>query len=131
MSSHNKEGGNEHENRVLGGFKAVLHNPNISAETKEHAAEVLASHGIEVEHEGLPPAHSKDKHEHEHTHPDHTKHQHHQQHTHNTRSETHEAEMHHENRVLGGYKATLSNPNVSDEAKEHAREVLKEHDEEV
>jgi len=30
----------------------------------------------------------------------------------------------HTNRVLGGYKATLKNPNVSEEAKEHAREVL-------
>lgn len=35
------------------------------------------------------------------------------------------------NRVLGGYKATLKNPNVSEEAKEHAREVLEEHGMEV
>ncbi|KAF4613165.1 hypothetical protein D9613_011107 [Agrocybe pediades] len=28
------------------------------------------------------------------------------------------------NRVLGGYKATLKNPRVSDEAKQHAQEVL-------
>jgi hypothetical protein len=30
----------------------------------------------------------------------------------------------HDNRVLGGFKATLSNPNTSVEAKEHARDVL-------
>ncbi|KAH6902013.1 hypothetical protein BKA70DRAFT_1229461 [Coprinopsis sp. MPI-PUGE-AT-0042] len=29
-----------------------------------------------------------------------------------------------EGRVLGGYKATVNNPRVSDEAKEHAQEVL-------
>jgi len=29
-----------------------------------------------------------------------------------------------ESRQAGGYKATLSNPNVSDEAKQHAREKL-------
>jgi hypothetical protein len=27
---------------------------------------------------------------------------------------------------IGGYKATLKNPNVSDEAKQHAKEVLEE-----
>ncbi|KAJ8084182.1 hypothetical protein AAF712_001042 [Marasmius tenuissimus] len=32
----------------------------------------------------------------------------------------------HQNQVLGGYKATLKNKNASDEAKEHAREVLEE-----
>ncbi|KAF8153077.1 Conidiation protein 6-domain-containing protein [Crassisporium funariophilum] len=30
--------------------------------------------------------------------------------------------------VIGGYKATLKNPRVSDEAKQNAEEVLKEHD---
>ncbi|KAH9486270.1 UPF0654 protein C22G7.11c [Psilocybe cubensis] len=30
------------------------------------------------------------------------------------------------NRVLGGYKATLKNPNVSDQAKQHAEDVLRE-----
>ncbi|KAF8639163.1 hypothetical protein AX17_001651 [Amanita inopinata Kibby_2008] len=32
-----------------------------------------------------------------------------------------------ESRVLGGYKATLKNPRVSEEAKEHAEQVLEEH----
>ncbi|ESK98347.1 conidiation-specific protein 6 [Moniliophthora roreri MCA 2997] len=33
----------------------------------------------------------------------------------------------HLNQVLGGYKATLKNENASDDAKQHAREVLDEH----
>ncbi|KAJ7783000.1 Conidiation protein 6-domain-containing protein [Mycena metata] len=33
----------------------------------------------------------------------------------------------HQVRVLAGYKAALTNPRVSEEAKEHAREYLKEH----
>jgi hypothetical protein len=38
-------GGDEHENRVLGGHKATLSNPNASAEAKEHSKEVLAGAG--------------------------------------------------------------------------------------
>jgi hypothetical protein len=34
----------------------------------------------------------------------------------------------HENRVIGGYKATLKNPHASEEAKQQAERVLKEHD---
>ncbi|KAF5348775.1 hypothetical protein D9756_009743 [Leucocoprinus leucothites] len=34
-----------------------------------------------------------------------------------------------EAREMGGYRATLKNPRVSEQAKEHAREVLEEHDE--
>ncbi|KXN89723.1 hypothetical protein AN958_05263 [Leucoagaricus sp. SymC.cos] len=34
-----------------------------------------------------------------------------------------------ENRVMGGYRATLKNPRVSGQAKEHAKEVLEENDE--
>lgn len=33
-------------------------------------------------------------------------------------------ETHNINNVIGGYKATINNPNVSDEAKEHAKEML-------
>ncbi|PSK51868.1 hypothetical protein C1H76_8526 [Elsinoe australis] len=29
-----------------------------------------------------------------------------------------------ENNVIGGHKATLNNPNVSEEAKQHSKEVL-------
>ncbi|KAF9525270.1 hypothetical protein CPB83DRAFT_740691, partial [Crepidotus variabilis] len=32
------------------------------------------------------------------------------------------------NREIGGYKATLKNPNVSDEAKQNARSILREND---
>ncbi|KAK7031451.1 Conidiation protein 6-domain-containing protein [Favolaschia claudopus] len=33
----------------------------------------------------------------------------------------------HQMRVLAGYKAALNNPRVSDKAKQHAREYLKQH----
>lgn len=35
-------------------------------------------------------------------------------------------EQKHEHQVAGGYKATLKNPRVSDEAKQHAQEKLNE-----
>ncbi|KAJ7287719.1 Conidiation protein 6-domain-containing protein [Mycena rebaudengoi] len=44
-----------------------------------------------------------------------------------TYSESTEETDEHQVRVLAGYKAALHNPRVSDEAKEHAREYLKEH----
>ncbi|CAE6438298.1 hypothetical protein ACGC1H_007002 [Rhizoctonia solani] len=86
-----------HENHVLGGYKATLSNPNTSDEAKAHAEEVLANAGVEVNNNSS----------------DNTK---------GTSASTHRDE--HENRVLGGHKATLSNPNTSNEAKEHAQEVL-------
>ncbi|KAJ7622827.1 Conidiation protein 6-domain-containing protein [Mycena polygramma] len=38
-----------------------------------------------------------------------------------------EPEDEHQVRVLAGYKAALKNPRVSEEAKKHAQEYLKEH----
>ena len=34
----------EHQTRVLAGYKAALHNPRVSPEAKEHAREYLAEH---------------------------------------------------------------------------------------
>ena len=34
----------EHQTRVLAGYKAALHNPRVSEEAKEHAREFLAQH---------------------------------------------------------------------------------------
>ncbi|KAK4684255.1 hypothetical protein P7C73_g5936, partial [Tremellales sp. Uapishka_1] len=92
--------GQDHQTRVLGGYKAALHNPNVSSggwegteppfddfqvseEAKAHAAEVLAASGAAVGDEAE-----------------------------------------HEKRVLAGYKATLHNPNASDAAKQKAEAVL-------
>jgi len=47
-SSHGTTTGQEHDNRVLGGYKATLKNPNVSEEAKEHAKEVLEESGESV-----------------------------------------------------------------------------------
>nr|VWP01262.1 Protein kinase domain-containing protein [Ganoderma boninense] len=42
--------GTQHEsNRVLGGYKATLHNPRTSEEAKRHAREILEADGYTVE----------------------------------------------------------------------------------
>ncbi|WWC62443.1 uncharacterized protein I303_105039 [Kwoniella dejecticola CBS 10117] len=118
----------EHDHRQLGGYRATLHNPKTSPEAKAHAAAVLTQHGVNLENEipiatsklplaaenaleaGAVPAHVSD-----------TKG--------NGHGDPHETldgkDAEHEHRVLGGYKATLHNDNTSEEAKEHAAEVLK------
>ncbi|WRT67671.1 uncharacterized protein IL334_004643 [Kwoniella shivajii] len=101
----------EHEHRQLGGYKATLHNPNASTEAKAHAAEILEENGIDVN--------------------DQSTEKHHDGHAHSGNHQAHDGHAHkndqlseHEHRVLGGYKAALHNPNVSEEAKQHAKEVL-------
>ena len=101
---------------MIGGLKATISNPNTSTEAKEHAAERL-------EELGQP------------------------RYTSPSREHTHELGTH----QIAGYKATISSswdslylvscylklehlstdPNTSDEAKEHAREVLKAEGEEI
>ncbi|WWC70651.1 uncharacterized protein I206_104602 [Kwoniella pini CBS 10737] len=109
---------NEHENRQLGGFKATLHNPNTSPEAKAHAASVLAEHGLDVSNDNSTTKAS-------------IKTENHVGDSHNGHSDQEGPhydgkDSEHQHRVLGGYKATLHNPNTSSEAKEHAKEVLKE-----
>ncbi|KAF8910841.1 hypothetical protein CPB85DRAFT_1221175 [Mucidula mucida] len=53
-------GGSEHTNRMLGGYKATLHNDNTSETAKQHAREILAAAGIDVE-----PASEAERDEHE------------------------------------------------------------------
>ncbi|TFK67638.1 hypothetical protein BDN72DRAFT_960877 [Pluteus cervinus] len=43
-------------------------------------------------------------------------------------SDAGDAGLKNEGNVIGGYKATLKNPNVSDEAKQHAEQVLRDKD---
>ncbi|EIW62441.1 uncharacterized protein TRAVEDRAFT_33922 [Trametes versicolor FP-101664 SS1] len=87
------------EKRVAAGLKAAIHNPNVSEEAKERAQERLETMGTSVETTSRAPGGSYPV------------------------GSTDEA-GHETNRVLGGYKATLHNPRASDEAKEHAREIL-------
>ncbi|KAK7047710.1 hypothetical protein VNI00_006481 [Paramarasmius palmivorus] len=86
-------------NRVAAGLKSAIHNPNVSSEAKESAQERLdAMTGNSQEHEnrvlGTPFV---------------------------ANITTIKLK---DNGILGGYKATLSNPNTSETAKDHAREVL-------
>jgi len=85
-----------HLGNVIGGYKATLSNPNVSDEAKEHAKQMLEELGAE---------------EYEYSH----KYQ-----------RTHHARGGNFNNVMGGYKATLHNENASEEAKEHAAQVLEE-----
>ncbi|KAI0666711.1 hypothetical protein C8Q78DRAFT_994779 [Trametes maxima] len=87
------------ERRVAAGLKAAIHNPNVSEEAKERAQERLQGMGTttsatQERDTGSYPVGSTDEAGHE------------------------------TNRVLGGYKATLHNPNTSEGAKQHAREIL-------
>ncbi|KAJ8453581.1 hypothetical protein ONZ45_g19658 [Pleurotus djamor] len=112
---------------VIGGLKAAMHNPNVSDEAKQHAAERLEEMGASVEGTTTSTASGYSSGEYI------TKEDinyareileaagYHVERS----AETTEAE--HQTRVLAGYKAAMHNPNVSKEAKEHARQYLKEH----
>ncbi|KAJ3500480.1 hypothetical protein NLJ89_g9774 [Agrocybe chaxingu] len=87
--------------RVAAGYKAAIHNPRVSEETRERVQEKLDSlkGGVGAERSS-----SGEQFE----------------------SEDATAGKNAGN-VMGGYKATLKNPNVSAEAKENAREILEGH----
>lgn len=86
----------KNSNRVAGGLKATLHNPKIGDDVKQSAAERLDEMGVDADAK----APSKS-------------------------SSATSGEEHH-NQRMGGYKATLHNPNVGDEAKQNARDILEE-----
>ncbi|WVR06258.1 hypothetical protein IAU60_003288 [Kwoniella sp. DSM 27419] len=109
------QGESEHDHRVLGGYKATLHNPNTSAEAKSHAADVLAEHGVVVDTGAKENGHAHATRSHDAHTPQHAGQE--------------SASFEHEHRVLGGYKATVHNPNASTEAKENAQRILAEHGE--
>ncbi|CAD6574705.1 MAG: hypothetical protein TREMPRED_001206 [Tremellales sp. Tagirdzhanova-0007] len=114
---------NEQENRVLGGLKATLHNPNTSTEAKDHAAEVFVAHGVEVDKSDLPSSGEGHAHDREHDH----EHDHQTRHSTKATDEKGQEEGRHEIKVLSGYKAALANAATSQMGKKHAAEVLKEH----
>ncbi|KAE9401570.1 hypothetical protein BT96DRAFT_918708 [Gymnopus androsaceus JB14] len=119
-------------NRVAAGLKATIHNDNISEETKDRAAERLHEMGVEVDGKTRPSGRSDVSYTDEDADVD----------DYETGVDDYDAgakidtkaspaggsDDAHTNRVLGGYKATLKNDNVSDEAKAHAREVLEAND---
>jgi len=88
---------------VIGGYKAAAHNPNLPEESREHAKEVLEQMGVDADEKAET--------------------QHHQA---ADKVEDIDLTYKHKGNVIGGYRATLHNPNSSDEAKEHAKKMLKE-----
>jgi len=82
---------------VVGGYKATLSNPNSSEAAKEHAQHTLDALGVET---------GKDA-------------------SHHSSHKKDDSEKNPAN-VEGGLKAAISNPNVSEEAKDHARAKLEE-----
>ncbi|KAF8639148.1 hypothetical protein AX17_001637 [Amanita inopinata Kibby_2008] len=121
--------------RVAAGYKATLHNPGISDETKDQAEEHLKEMGAEYTRQdtrdktGLGQHQGGDRY-------GGTSMQNEEDNPFNDpnipgRSRGAKGGQPGENREIGGYKATLHNPRVSEAAKEHAREVLKEHGVEV
>ncbi|KAF9652954.1 hypothetical protein BDM02DRAFT_3183287 [Thelephora ganbajun] len=83
---------------VIGGHKANIANPNTSDESKEHSRQVIQD--VENGNDDL---------------------------TSGTSDHATDESGKEVNRVLGGYKATLHNPNSGEEAKEHAKAKLEEH----
>jgi len=102
--------------RVAAGLKATLHNPTVSAEAKSRAQARLKEMGVDADIKT--PSYKKESKTTEDA----------PQHDLRHEENVHGYEMPEDNRILGGYKATLKNPNVSQEAKEHAKEMLKEHE---
>ncbi|KAI0291896.1 Conidiation protein 6-domain-containing protein [Russula brevipes] len=86
-------------NRVAGGHKAAMHNPNTSAQAKEQSRQIVE----EIQGSGA-------------VHDDGTTKP-------SSRLDVGDKD---ESRVLGGYKATVKNPNVSDEAKQRAQQILED-----
>ncbi|KAI4121600.1 MAG: hypothetical protein LQ347_006800 [Umbilicaria vellea] len=85
---------------VIGGHKANLNNPNTSEESKQHSKEVIENNGGEVDQSSSGQSSGGQS----------------------SSDDTGK----NPNNVAGGLKATLKNPNVSQEAKDSAESRLKE-----
>ncbi|KAH9474699.1 Conidiation-specific protein 6 [Psilocybe cubensis] len=96
--------------RVAAGLKATIRNPSVSEEAKSRAIERLNEMGVNAE--GEPPSRGVKG----------------SSSTASTRSPGNPEEEKTEHHRLGGYKATINNPRVSDAAKDHAKEILKNND---
>ncbi|KPV71882.1 uncharacterized protein RHOBADRAFT_47332 [Rhodotorula graminis WP1] len=101
---------------VVRGYKAAEHNPRFTEQTHKNAEHIR--HDLEAAH---------DEQELQENQPHDTRHHHSDSHAKDKlhKGESHEDEVH-RHRVIGGYKGTLHRDGVSEEAKEHAREKLRE-----
>lgn len=102
MSSEKNQG------NVIGGLKAAINNPNVSEEAKQRDFQRLQEMGADVEGYSAPSGG--------------------QQEGGHAYAQGDQIDGKDASRVIGGYKATLSNPRTSEAAKEHAEEVLEELD---
>ncbi|KAF6751669.1 Conidiation protein 6-domain-containing protein [Ephemerocybe angulata] len=102
MSSEKNQG------NVIGGLKAAINNPNVSEEAKQRDFQRLQEMGADVEGYSAPSGG--------------------QQEGGHAYGQGDQIDGKDASRVIGGYKATLSNPRTSEAAKEHAEEVLEELD---
>ncbi|KAG2001557.1 hypothetical protein CC2G_006694 [Coprinopsis cinerea AmutBmut pab1-1] len=98
-----------HQERVIGSLKSVIHNPRDSEEAKNSARDRLRQMGVDPDHIPSSSSHRPSQAE-----------------TLRKQEEGRKSQIH-QDRVEGGYKATLKNPNVSEAAKQHARDYLKKH----
>ncbi|KAF8728301.1 hypothetical protein AX14_006805 [Amanita brunnescens Koide BX004] len=103
-------------NRVAAGLKAAVHNPRVSEEAKESATQRLHKMGEDVEPAEEETGTTRRRG---------SRSPRRQRHPEESSAQTMEGKA--ESRVMGGYKATLKNPRASEEAKEHAEEVLEQH----
>ncbi|KAJ7188384.1 hypothetical protein C8R46DRAFT_1341167 [Mycena filopes] len=119
---------NKNPARVVAGLKSTLARDNVSGEAKMHAEERLKEMGALSTDNQAAPNKAKDTQSIEDP---------------SDKSVSHAREIleaagytftdedanddEHQVRVAAGYKAALNNPRVSDDAKAHAREYLKEH----
>ncbi|KAF8651516.1 hypothetical protein AX16_004712 [Volvariella volvacea WC 439] len=117
--------------RVQAGLKATVHNPRVSEEARESATQRLNEMGTDVE----------SKHSSGHNYAKTTAERAREAGVVNDVDEEFDAADYtgqsapsgtaagrpkNEGNVIGGYKATLKNPNVSEEARQHAEQVLEE-----
>ncbi|KAF9564052.1 hypothetical protein CPC08DRAFT_816211 [Agrocybe pediades] len=104
MSSQNS--GDKNPDYVARGLKATIHNERTSEEAKESAAQRLEEMGAEVPSDFAASNDSSNS---------------------SGKGGQDEEEGLNPNQIRG-YKSTLARDNVSDEAKEHAKQVLEEND---
>ncbi|KAG6902727.1 hypothetical protein C0995_012391 [Termitomyces sp. Mi166 len=97
----------KNETRIAGGLKATINNPKVSQEAKSNAHERLREMGTSADASA-------------------------DQIKRDIGADTNDAPEDPDSSLtqqqLGGYKATLKNPKVSEGAKQHAQEVLEAHD---
>ncbi|GAA6059921.1 hypothetical protein JCM10212_003061 [Sporobolomyces blumeae] len=106
------------------GYLATTHNKRVSDEARENAEQMLhdleAAHGdAESPSKAKPSSPSHKKQASHETSPSHAKK------SSQGHDQAHDEDVH-QQRVIAGYKSTLSRHDTSDEAKEHAREKLAE-----